>query len=238
MTDGVTSAGTPPDDRFSLKFYKAGVIVITVGIADYSKPELLLMSRDPNDLIEVPSFARMESMITDQVFEKACEAEIQRTQTCDGNADSDALNSYFVCDTGYCDWKFNLQSDTCVKVYGSRDVIKPHSGNREWFKQGKRIEFTWGYADCNNKKPFHVSIEPCEENGSYNATYRFTEITCGIEDLAFDIDFTQVFLKDHEKVVFTKGVFDKKPQCQANHGHKVIYTISKSKTQPLELPDS
>lgn len=37
MTDGVTSAGTPPDERFSLKFYKAGVIVITVGIADYSK---------------------------------------------------------------------------------------------------------------------------------------------------------------------------------------------------------
>jgi hypothetical protein len=45
-------------------------------------------------------------------------------------------------------------------------------------------------------------------------------------------------LKDNEKVVFTKGVFDKKPQCQANHGHKVIYTVSKSKTQPLALPDS
>ena len=76
MTDGVTSAGTPPDERFSMKFYKEGVIVITVGIADYSKSELLLMARDPNDLIEVPSFARMESMITDLVFEKACEAEI------------------------------------------------------------------------------------------------------------------------------------------------------------------
>lgn len=116
--------------------------------------------------------------------------------------------------------------------------MKPHSGNREWFKQGKKIEFTWGYADCNNKQPFHVSIEPCEEDGSYNATYKFTEIKCGIEDLAFDIDFTQVFLKDNEKVVFTKGVFDKKPQCQANHGHKVSYTVSKSKTQPLALPDS
>jgi hypothetical protein len=59
-----------------LKFYKAGVIVIPVGIADYSKSELLLMAREPNNLIEVPSFTRMESMITDLVFEKSCEAEI------------------------------------------------------------------------------------------------------------------------------------------------------------------
>jgi collagen type VI alpha len=79
MTDGVTSAGTPPDDRFSLKLYKAGVEVITVGIADYSESELLTMARDPNNLIRVPNFDRMEEMVVEQVFEKACQIEVQKT---------------------------------------------------------------------------------------------------------------------------------------------------------------
>lgn len=48
---------------------------------------------------------------------------------------------------------------------------------------------------------------PCEEDGSYNLTYDVTEIKCGIEDLEFNIDFQDVFLKDNEKVVFTKGTF-------------------------------
>jgi hypothetical protein len=158
--------------------------------------------------------------------------------TCNGHAEADALESHFSCDSGFCDWKFSLKSDSCVKVYGSRQVIKPHENNKEWFKQGKKIEFTYGYEDCNNKAPMHVTIMPCEEDGSYKADYEITEIPCGIEDLDFEIDFENVFLKDNEKVVFTKGQFSKKPQCQANHGGKVLYTVHKDGKQPKDLPDS
>ena len=84
----------------------------------------------------------------------------------------------------------------------------------------------------------HFSIQPCEEDESFNATYEITEIKCGIDDLDFEIDFEQVFLKDHEKVTFTKGQFTKKPQCQANHGSKVLYTVHKDGKLPLALPDS
>jgi len=185
MTDGVTSAGVPPDDKFSLKFFKDNILVINVGIADYSRSELLTMARDAENIIEVASFSRMES-ITELVFEKSCEAEVHH---CSGHAEADSLISHYSCDSGFCDWKFSLKSDTCVKVYGSTETSKPNENNREWFKEGKKIEFTYGYSDCNNKKPVHVSIIPCEEDGSYNSTYEITEIKCGIEDLDFEIDF-------------------------------------------------
>jgi hypothetical protein len=77
MTDGVTSAGVPPDDKFSLMFYKAKIEVIPVGIADYSRTELLTMARDEDNLITVTSFDGLKS-VSELIFEKSCQVEIQR----------------------------------------------------------------------------------------------------------------------------------------------------------------
>ena len=65
---------------------------MNVGIADYSYSELLVMSRDPENIIEVASFARMES-ITELVLEKSCQAEV--VEKCNGLFEADSLNSYF-----------------------------------------------------------------------------------------------------------------------------------------------
>ena len=107
MTDGVTSAGVPPDDKFSLGFYKAKVEVITVGIADYSETELLTMARSQDNIITVTSFDRLKA-ISDLIFEKACEVEVQKESQCKGHAEAVSLNQYFTCDSGFCDWKFSL----------------------------------------------------------------------------------------------------------------------------------
>jgi hypothetical protein len=169
--------------------------VVTVGIADYNYNELLTMARDTSNVVTVESFSRMNT-ITEQILERSCETEIEQkaptesNNKCKGNVVADGLNHYFMCDTGFCDWKFNLKSDKCVKVYGSRFDVKPNDTNKEWFKQGKKIEFSYGYENCDQKKPFHVSIMPCEEEGDYELNYEFHEIPCGIGNFTFDIDFT------------------------------------------------
>ena len=90
--------------------------------------------------------------------------------------------------------------------------MKPNDTNKEWFKQGKKIEFSYGYENCDERKPFHVSIMPCEEEGDYELNYDFKEIPCGIGNFTFDIDFTQVVLKMKEKVTYEKGFFTN-PHC-------------------------
>ena len=178
------------------------------------------MAREDINVIPIDSYSRM-SQITGQILEKSCETE--KVQ-CDGDVAYDGLNHYFECRTDFCDWKFSLKSDKCVKVYGSRFHTKPNDTNKEWFKEGKKIEFSYGYEDCRSKLPFHVSVVPCEEDGDFEAIYNNTEIPCGMQNFTFDIDFTQAVLKMHEKVTFQKGFFSD-PHCEASHGGKVIYTI-------------
>lgn len=70
ITDGATSKGMPPDAEFAEKFKKAHIDVIPVGIAGYSKPELLVMA-DEKNIIEIPNFDLMNTY-TDKIFQKAC----------------------------------------------------------------------------------------------------------------------------------------------------------------------
>lgn len=164
----------------------------------------------------------------------SCEYE---KDTCSGTSVADGLNTYFACDSGWCDWKFNLKSDKCVKVFGSRWNTKPNDQNKEWFKQGKKIEFTYGYENCDQKKPFHVSIVPCEDEGDYDLSWNITEIPCGISNFTFDLDFTQQVLKMQEKVTFERGTFTD-VHCDASHGKKVVYTVGQNKNSSLALPES
>ena len=144
------------------------------------------MAREDHNVIPVDSYGRLSS-VTEQILERSCESEKRQ---CNGEVAADGLNHYFECATDFCDWKFSLKSDHCVKVYGSRFNVKPNDTNKEWFKEGKRIEFSYGYEDCRSKLPFHVSVVPCEEDGDYEASYNITEIPCGMADFTFDIDFT------------------------------------------------
>lgn len=121
MTDGETTIGDAPNAAFSQLYFDAGIRVVTVGINDYKYDELLLMAREPVNIVTTESFSRMYS-IADQILEKSCEVE---KVNCDGKVVADGLNSYFMCDSQFCDFKFSLKSDKCVKVYGSRFETKP-----------------------------------------------------------------------------------------------------------------
>ena len=116
-----------------------GIQVVTFGIGDYKYEELAILARDPSNMIAVDSFNRLQSF-SEKVLEKACESEIEQKapteaeNECNGNVVADGLNHYFSCDTEFCDWKFKLKSDKCVKVYGSRFNMKPNDTNKEWFK--------------------------------------------------------------------------------------------------------
>lgn len=67
ITDGKTSIGVAPDKAFSDKFHDAGINIITLGIKDYKKSELLTMSRYENNVVEVADFLLMDKVI-DKVF--------------------------------------------------------------------------------------------------------------------------------------------------------------------------
>jgi hypothetical protein len=131
--------GGAPDAAYSQKIHDMGIQVVTFGIGSYKYEELSIMARDASNMIAVDNFNRLSS-VTEQVLEKACETEIEQKapteadNNCKGDVVADGLNHYFQCDTGFCDWKFKLKSDKCVKVYGSRFNMKPNDSNKEWFK--------------------------------------------------------------------------------------------------------